>query len=36
MKESILGAAMVAHNKNVPTPRPAISLAVMFSISVFS
>ncbi|EXB77657.1 hypothetical protein L484_018173 [Morus notabilis] len=33
MKASTLGAAMVAHRRKVPTPKPATSLAVMFSIS---
>lgn len=32
MKASILGAAMVAQRSKVPTPKPAISLAVIFSI----
>ena len=35
MKASTLGAAMVAHNSSVPTPNPASSLAVIFSISCF-
>lgn len=33
MKASILGAAMVTHTSRVPTPNPASSLAVIFSIS---
>lgn len=35
MKASTFGAAMVAHNSRVPTPSPATSLAVIFSISSF-
>lgn len=31
MKESILGAEMVAHKRRAPTPYPATSLAVMCS-----
>jgi hypothetical protein len=33
MKASSLGAAMVAHKSRAPTPYPAISLAVKFSIA---
>ena len=36
MKASTLGAAMVANKSRVPTPNPASSLAVIFSISFHS
>lgn len=36
IRASTFGAAMVAQSKRVPTPNPAISLAVILSISHFA